>query len=392
MSTTKLVAPVRRERAYRTFIVLPPLAVAAVIGLGVWREHIAKGEFRSAIATHGSRNEAVGNASLTKFFDTETTRETSEQWQRIAAAATALTGKYDGTTVSDFDRLVPENEAWAAEAFANELSDAAQPILSELRELAESEKPVWLPLMFVGNNTRLEELQRSREIGRLLANEFRVAYHAGDSARAMQTLSLMQVMTRMTDWQGTTVIALLNLSFVGLHQSLIRESLAHDFWSEDELKQLRETLKPDPNLDERWKNMIAGDRAMAFAALRAVESTSESTGSAFDGRPLAPFGIAPTQLNETLSKMDEIGSVKGAGTEEHVAAIRQLYRVLRFGNLRSGNQRVNEVSFVAIPFALSDPIRDYYLPAFEAASNAFAMSEGSRRQTLNAVANEQMQE
>lgn len=242
MSKTELVAPVRRERAYRTFIVLPPLAVAALIGIGVWREHVAEGEFRSAIATHVSRNEPVGNASLTKFFDTETTRETSEQWQRIAAAATALTGKYDGTTVSDFDRLVPEHEGWAAEAFANELSDAAQPILSELQELAGSEKPVWLPLLFDGINVNVEELQDSRVVARLLANEFRVSYHAGDSARALETLSLMQVMTRMTDWQGTAVIAFLNLSFVGLHQSLIRESLAHDFWSDDELKQLRETL------------------------------------------------------------------------------------------------------------------------------------------------------
>lgn len=137
--------------------------------------------------------------------------------------------------------------------------------------------------------------------------------------------------------------------------------------------------------------MVAGDRAMAFAAMRAVESTSESTGGAFDDRPLTPFGIAPTHLNETLSKLDEIGRVKGAGTEEHIATIRHLYRVLRFGNLRSGNQRLNEVSYVAIPFALSDPICDQYLPAFQAASNAFAMSESFRRRTLNAIAIKQMQ-
>ncbi len=386
MSKTKLVAPIRRELAYRTFIVMPPLAVAAVIGLGVWRERVAEVEFRSTIATHVSRNEPVGNASMTKFFDSRTTRETSQQWQRITTSTSALMGKHNGSTVNESDPLVPKGEPWPAEAFANALSEESQPILSELRDLAGSKKPVWLPLLFDGINVNFEGIQDSRIVARLLANEFRVAYHAGDRERAAATLSLMHSMNQITDWQGTTVVALVHHSFVGLYQNLIRESLAHEFWTHDDLKVLGETLQPDVDLDDRWSNMIAGDRAMAFSAMRAVESTNQSTRGAFGGDQLAPFGIAATHLEEMSKKLDENGSVPGAGTYAHQENIRQLYSVLRNGNLRAGSPRFKEVSITGLPFALGDPIHDFYLPAFEAASRAFAYSENTRRWTLTAVA------
>ncbi len=369
-----------RESAYAGLAVIPPLAVFAILALGYWREHRTAIALQANFASLVDRNEPIGNATLTQVFDSRTTRTTTDQWAGIVASSSALVGKFEGLSEPSLGELVPPGNPWTGETLANQISQEAQVVLDQFRSLSVDDKPTWQPLLFDSVMTLLPELQDSRNVRTILSNEFRVAYHAGEHQRAVDALQMMLKLENAFDWQFCLVEASVRITRRQQRYELIRDSLGEDFWREQDLNQLLVQLRGTENLDQRWHRLLAGERAMILSALRIAESGNLESAGMINNVNFTPFGIAPTHQAVILRVMQKMQSSAGIGTGQHVRDAQDYQWYPRYWDTE-----MNQFSVTSMPLAFGDEVGEYYLPAIQAASDAFARSDENRRMTITAV-------
>ncbi len=370
----------RRESVYIMLAIVPPLVVTAMLVYGAWRERRASGTIETRLAALVAENEPIGNGTLTRFYDSRTTRSTTQAWSDIFAATRALSTKYDITSESEFGEVISAGADWPAAAFANQFSDDAQVIINQIRRLSVADTPTWQPILFTDITTLLPELQESRDVREMLANEFRAAYHAADHSRAVESLAMIQTVETALDWQTVLVGELVRLASRNERYQLIRDSLRSNFWRADDLKQLLAQLRRPDDLDSRWRHSLAGERAMIFASLRMTEAGGLQSQGVIDNVNLTPFGISTTHQLSLLNVMDRVQSIAGVGTAQHVRSAADWNWFPR-----SWAPLFTQFSITSIPFALGHDVNSYYVPSIQAASEAFARSEESRRMTITAI-------
>lgn len=380
MADTPPVASVRRERAYQSFILLPPLVLAVVLGVGMWHEFAAKRQVQATIAEYRLRNEPVDYPSFAEMIDAETTRQSSHTWQTTAASAMALLGKYDMSIVKDAQQLVPQKGKWRAKAFTQELSAAAQPILNELRELEPSNKPVWLPELIDARFVSNDVLNQMTALHQLTANEFRVAYHAGDSERAAEALSLMTTALRCSNWQDFSTAMSLQWEHLAQRNRLISDSLTYDFWSKSELEQLRAMLQPEPAIDAQWRRLVDALRAMDMVWLHIDESMDHPIRPAHRLHDQLTYSLTSSSVLARLELLDQIAAVPNAGTSQHDNAIIRLVQ-----KEPQKDPQFTTPSIVGLPYAVSDFDYQGYYRRSNYPSSEMDHSESVRRRVLAAV-------
>ncbi len=378
----------RSERTYLLVVALPPLVLLSVFAYGAIREGYAAAANTAQLVQIQNDGNPIDNHSMTQWFDRRTSKENSTQWRDVFVATRGLGNRFGILAtdwVVDFERLVAPDQPWDAEPIASRYAEEAQPILDSIEKLVSNREPVWEPLLIEGQMTLLAELQESRGIVKVLANEFRVAVHQGDQPRAFRALELIRGVSEAFDWNIGLISDFVVFGHRNTYRSLVRGSLQFSFWTEPQLlAKLQQQLSKADALDARWQDSLASEQAMSLVEL-SDDTRGGSAISLVSDINLFPFGVPATTKARFLEIMRQLESVKNPGTTGHAAIVDGAIQ----NNLRSTSN--SAFTITGIPFATGEIAIGMLYPAVDAAAATYVRNERERRWTLTAVAIKEFQ-
>lgn len=369
------------ERAYLSAIVLPPVLLMLLFVYGQLRESFAAAANAAEIAEIQDNGGPVDNHTLTQWFDRRTSKSHSQQWSEVLLGTRGVGDRFGllaSHWVVDFGRLVAPGQPWEAEPIASRYAEESQPVFAAIEKLVADPNPVWQPLFCEGQMTMLGELQESRAVVRLLANEFRVAAHQDDQPRAIRAVRLTRGVADAFDWNVGVVSDLVAFQHRDTYRELIRESLRFEFWTLPHLGQLKQQLSKRDAVDIRWRDSQASERAMTLAEL---SEDPESWGiTRASNVNVFPFGVPATTVARFLEVMRESESAGHPGTSGHARLVKDSIK----DDL--GVESNASFTITGIPLATAENAISMIYPAMGRAANAYVRNEQRRRWTLTAVA------
>lgn len=375
-----------RERWYLTGLCLPIVALAGLTAYGLWRETQAQHQVDTLLTHYQQQGVPMGNESLRVAYDERANMNVAARWQRVADAASALEANFTQElvlrNVDDLDRLVPPGEPWAISPAMDRLQQQAEPVIKEIKGLVQAEQPAWDPMIFMGFETVYAAAGKSRNIARVLSYVSRDAFHRGDHQKTIETLALIPQVADAYDSQLFLISDLVYIAIRSVHSSFIRESLASDYWTVEELQELKQQLPPIEDVEERWQQMVMSEVAGMRASLGISDEDSsrhrvysnQMVGLLY-GSPVTRWGLL-ADLRRSFVTVDEFGV--------HVRPRGNRYQ-------QSALNPESESSLFSVPFASAAPIYAMYSPAYEAAANAYTRMIRDRRWTLCGLAIKEFQ-
>jgi hypothetical protein len=376
----------RSELGYLLAVTVPPLLLGLLFVLGGIRENAAQKQYELEVARVREAGQPIDAHSSVVAFDQRLSTKNSIAWKDVLTATEELNRRFAPAMV-DVDELtgtIAPGQPWQSEPIVQRYTEQAQPILRALDELVKDDRAVWEPLVLEGYSTLLPNLQVSRNVARLLVAEFRHAVHQDDHDRALHALQLILGVGQAFDWQVGLISDFIFMTYQATHRELIRQSLEVGFWqTEEQLDRIQEQLAEGDDLDDRWRQSIAGELAMLMAELRVDRVNPEFADPPLN---LLPFGIPAETKAMLVSTMVAASEIGGAGTLSHVRANERQIGI--------GENLTPETSTTTIngfPFAFSDAPLGLLgqTQNYVSAARVFATYAMERRWTVTAVALQQ---
>lgn len=286
-------------RWYVVLAILPTMiAIVAVLFYG-YREWDAAKSLKAQKTQWSQSGVPYSNVSLKDWYTKRTHSEGTEEWLRIlqlsrwgSGAAGTDRLPYLGSEGVVLTSLVPGGD-WPEEPLIASFLKEMEPVLQAIEKASVHPTPVRFPSMFNGAGTLLEHLQESRNVLRLLCLDFDFAYYHQDTKRALRDLDLMLATIQAFDSRETLVSELINIALRGTRGGAIRRSLTHSIWTDDELATFRKSFENPEPLGERWKDVMAGERAVGLSAIESFRSNTNEdlgVGPVVQIFPLTPIG------------------------------------------------------------------------------------------------------
>ncbi len=259
-------------------------------GLATWwfgREAIDRAELDRRLAALVDRGMPVGNESLARFRAQHTEPENAQRWMVLLEKLESK--EYlESTTGVPIVGDVPEEELlapkplqpWKHEAEAREFLDAWSQLSTELHLLAEGSGPVRTHIEFESFSTLLPYVQACRQAARLLALEHQLAVSEGDGKQCYHSLMAIFGTARTIEGDPLLVSQLVRYAVASIGIDSLRQSLAADLLSEQQLREIDQQLAAFDGYSQSFEIGIAGERAMALAVFDDPSSLHE---------PVPPF-------------------------------------------------------------------------------------------------------
>jgi len=365
MSTVTMRKRIRSDFRYWFVITLPPLLVIALLLSGAVRNwqlgHWSQVEL-NRLADEGR---PVDVHSLTRKLDETTSKQNAQAWQEIIAGTVHLRNEYwplDGM-VLEADQLVPKQTPWKAEPLVSEYVLKAQPIVEMIAALKESDQAVWQPTVNVYSNHWWPFFNDYQAVSRLLTMEFRVSFHAGNTDRALRALSLIDRTKSAINIVYPTTYLLLDLE--KQQEILIRQSLAYDFWTEEQLTLIQNRAEGMFFSEMRWHNSIDDEQAYLFDTFADAAKQPYNSGE------------SPAFIAECLMLSRKAQDIPGIGTLEHIEKIAKLERESVLGR-----NRFFWASITEVPFVIS---REKLMPSYGGKLQPFITQQMDRNLTNTAI-------
>lgn len=368
------------EISHLALVAVPTLLLAALIAAGIWRQQVNQQHLQQAIAEMVSQDEPIGNRSLTAVFDRRTKPDASQQWMDVFRAVAEVDSRFSMLLIKRVDeseRLVPPGQQWNAAPLVERYVRESEPIVRRVEQLIAAPTPVWQPLVIGGWGVWPPGLQDARGVLLLLRHRFRHAFHQGDHDEAMRTIRLMAQLPEAFDWRVDG--AFLYFDLQDQHRETIRESMAHDFWTAEQLRQLDSLLDRHDDFDARWRQSLASDRAMLLAETQPDYGSDRLWIHSFDASML-PHGI-PAQVRLSLVRqIERLQAATGAGTEQHVREAAEIQE-------RFSDRPDFATGIAGIPLGDTRPVTDVLnLDRWVGRARLYARQAMQRRVTRLAVA------
>ncbi|TWT66360.1 hypothetical protein [Allorhodopirellula solitaria] len=367
------ISPSRRsETSYLALALLPLLIVGGLLLYGFSQQWFARHTVEAELANLHADGKPMNVATqlAERVHDSSLNKDT--QWKDLDAAVSFMQYKYDEAfrLLEETDGLVPASEPWPAAQLAKDYHEEAVPLIDRMRELLaethaeQGSSPTWLTVPVYGNGNWSGD--------NLLEQEFRYAYHEGDSAYAAELLELSVAAGK----------AAMGIENVAPPYELIHRSLEHDFWQADDLRRLRRLLSGHVDREVLWRQYL--DNKLALF-LDKIETLNESDHYDRRNSPnILPFGIASTEIARNLRMYSAYDRLQGAGTRQHVMAARAVS-----DRQEKDLARAAVAGLSSIPLATSSAITDFYF--MDNRAEHLARDEMEQRRTVTAVAIKQFQ-
>jgi len=360
----------RSDRFYWLIASVPPLLLGVLLIVGVIRDQLLASQVRRSLASFVDEGIPHDSHSLTVAIDNRVSKEQSKAWQEIAVAASYLETEWWPLygQVADIDLLVPSNMAWKAEPVAIAFAEQAAPVVAQIAALNESARPVWQPIFYDDDKGLATQLSHHRSVSRLLFHEFRVAYHEGDSARALRALTLIDRISRAFDGEHLVVCELVHAAVEFRQTELTRESLASDFWTAEQLAEMRQMNAARLPLYKRWRDMI--DDTQGSIIVDANKQAMESP----------TYRMTTTATWDLLSLIGQVKNTLTSDTLEQYSQAPDRMRQFDYDLPRRLTSSITDV-----PFARSNQLVQSAMPTLQPLADTFFRLQMQRNWTTTAI-------
>ncbi len=332
----------QREAVYLTLACLPIVALAVAIGIGNARQWVAMFENRQTIQELAAAGQPVSAIDVAKVYRLGQAPDELAEWGELSRAADHLENRFNDVFAKfpSANELVPSNHPLDGEQVLQQHSELAKPLIAKLEEVSDRFGPTEM------------YANRVYSFGGLLAREFAYQYHLGNSGRALQLLKLEQADIKPT----------------------ILKSLEHDFWTLEDLAELRSMVAVNSDLDAAWTSSIASARVQFLDSLEHTEDLHDRRD------PISGlFGETPTHVRSALSLYERAETLRGLGTRRAYQAAAEI------------EKSAESFSIVAVPFAVNDSLPHYYPHQMVRNANQYAINLISTRRVITAIAIKQFQ-
>ena len=334
MSTVTIRKRICSDFRYWFVVALPPFLVIALLLSGAVRNWQLGRWSQVELNRLADDGRPVDVHSLTRKLDETTSKQNAQAWQEIIAGTAHMKIEYwplDGM-VLEADQLVPKQTPWKAEPLVSEYVQKAQPIVEWIAALKDSDQAVWQPTVNIYSNHWWPFFNDYQAVTFLLAMEFRVGFHAGDTARALRAWNLINRTKSVISTVYPTNYLLLDLE--KQQETLIRQSLAYDFWNVEQLTLLRNRAGEMSFFDTRWNQLIDRERAHLL--------------DIFGDGANQPYGASesPAFIAECLMLSRDVQDIPGIGTLEHSEKVAELETAFAGNSNRSFLASITEVPVV----------------------------------------------
>ncbi|PHQ36544.1 hypothetical protein [Rhodopirellula bahusiensis] len=224
---------------YRVWMWGPPVLVVIAITWGVGREYWATSRYHAIVDELESNGVPVTTTQIRDRYKSFEPTNESLEWKELSDAVSILR-EMSRDSVKGLSDLVPPNEPWPAKPFAELMSEQAQPLLEKMDTLLAKDVPIRLPYTIPNRYMSVTQYLFS-SLQDQLNDEFRLAYHNGDSERALSLIQKSRDLgQRIGDSGGLNNYSqqIRNRDWF----AVVRKSMKAEFWDANQLREIRKMI------------------------------------------------------------------------------------------------------------------------------------------------------
>lgn len=262
-----------------------------------------------------NRGAPIDNESLLTQYLSRTDPTDAPAWQQVFAALNSAEFKESCRGIEQFDSSAEgtawTESSWTGEAAERNLIAKTADLRRRLHELSKKQNAVQFLKKFDGVRTQLNEIQNLRDVQRLLATEFQVAFADRDSSACLASIEAQLDTALVCREDPFFVSQLVNLAIRGIAMHNIQRAIEYDVLTEEDLASLLDRMSNQELPLARLSKMIEGERAIA---LEAAKNPFESGIFDESNKPMGSLGTIvglPTNrdtvhLLEVFESMEDI--------------------------------------------------------------------------------------
>lgn len=206
----------------------------------------------------------VDDKSIEELYGSRTSNEHVEDWLRLLATIESPDMNDAFAGIPLLDRTVDDELAyrqsyardWMYAQVCTAFSDKQQELISRIRQLAEEPTPTHFPIYWESLETRLPEVQNTRQVARILYVDAHVGLHNRESGRVVKDVVSLYSLTRQVDAVPCCVSRLTGMAIRRMGLEILQRSIEVDLLKDEELHQLDQLLQGYSEIGDRYRAMI----------------------------------------------------------------------------------------------------------------------------------------
>lgn len=358
--------------------ITPPVLLAICLIVLAIYETLAANQIKAELARLRAAGQPADDPSLARAYLELTSPEGTHDWAEIIRLAGASErGLVDLEQLPYVGMLEMTSEIVSLEQWAKNTEVAQylrwrRPLIEKIHQAAQHATPVYQPIEFQGYGTHLPDVSSTRAVIRLLQLEVVDALHHRDTGRAMRGLESMQGLCAAFDWPMCLICDLVHKALQGVHHASIQQSLIADIWNDEQLRQLAEQVGQPREIAQRWRSVLAGERAMLLASLASQQLWQSGSVLDFVDRWLMALPSTQAHMLDAYRRIENLGDEGLEGLYQRARAVDSVWEIDR-------NAPQSWYEFT---------VRRYqnYMPTCRGYAGALEGAENSRRLTQTALA------
>ncbi|TWU56630.1 hypothetical protein Poly51_25460 [Rubripirellula tenax] len=378
-----------RDTAHYAIVVLPLLILCGMFAASMlqWRSERAK--LDEAVEIIVGPGKTLNYSTMPRLYDERTSDESTATWKAVLAASEAHNAKYGGPFAwsngdESYDDLVPPGQTWPVAEIMSRYASDAKPILEQIEPLMDSDETIWVPIVFEGTTTNLNEVQQMRSVARVLHYSFLDAVHQGENARAIRMLEMSDRLFGRNYQSSFLVDELVRIACYSIMLNDVRESTANGIWSDDERRQLTTIISKPIDWDDAWQQSM---EAEMLCILPAIVANDLGGMARHTGIPTMPFQFSPSTLRAIVENQHSLALVRGAGTSRHVEDVERANNRLASDSASNNSSKNASIDrWMQLATLDSDWIMAMVAPAYQSFASAFRRTANEHRFTRTVVA------
>jgi hypothetical protein len=265
----------KQKRTFRWLLytcLAPFIVLLTFVGWFGWNEFQSSKLLRSELQRLERQGSPFDNPSMQRWYDSRTHKEGTEAWLEVlelTKTASQLGPDLPFVGNAYIPLEVTVGMEWPSEPKVAEFLEMYEPVIQKITAAGQFPKPVWLPIGWNGVETLLPELTDSRSVVQLLSLKALHSLWNKDTKAAMDAMQSMKDTAESFDSHACFVSDSVCMGArVGLYH-MINLSMSMDVWSEQELEQLEDLLKPfssqsKEEFSKLWEATLSGEREMVL--------------------------------------------------------------------------------------------------------------------------------
>ncbi len=363
-----------------------PLVAIALLFTGRYsRQAAVTHEFRAHVTSLRQSGYPADVASLLQHLEETTSDENTLAWLEWMGVAFEIRNASFSAGVLNYEKgkLVIANPSsdkpWAEKPLIDTLVQQSEPAYERLKELTRQNDKVWLPILFDASNGAIAHQGMLLAIRSLMLPQMMHAVYDRHAEAALEAFAKHTSALDAFDWQTAIYAETLLTYMFEQRDTIIIAAIEQGLFDAEQLDRLRQLVGRQPDIRERWRNVIAAERAIFLERLRDQSDHSERglrrVSAEREGR-LSEASIPASYLQQYLMYLNQVMDAADdgiAGLQQRVTAATRGLDTITEHELANTSER-----------AWSEALWDI-APHVEEFARSLVRREASRKRTIETI-------